>query len=611
MPRICRHTHPALAAGLTAAMLAALPAELGFAGTVLEPSMQSFHIQRGKSGNGRAVGQVQVYDDTGTAIAGFGSASLITTAEGDGLWMLTAAHVIDGASFFQIGFGDFIDNTDPEFLFSPSTFGNVVQPVAWYLPDTYNGNVVSAEDIALVRLEANPGVDLKRLGLRSDNSDLVGSVVDIYGYGSTGTGATGQQELDGRKRAGRNVVESIDGPDDAIAIIDFDVATIDPLNNGGWEARYLLQNYTPEELAANPFLDPRPDRNDKRIPFEYMIAQGDSGGPWVTSDDIVAVNSFGRIPFGFLDDAGAVLVEPWIPWIEAVVADVENGGNTSTVIVDGVAVVAGSQGFAVGPSATEEADPGTGGTGIANSQYYSELLRQYYEEGESSLLLQEKAELVGAVNRGESVFANLSTAAQRLGLASDATVTEVLTEIDDTLQADFGEELERFVRTPNPNLTVEDVQALAIALGNGDITVAEFEDAAYVWADNTDPNGLFLGLAAPSSVPIDPNDPPLPDELPIGALPVYEEGTVFIHGDANGDGVVDLLDFDILAFNFGDDFAAYDTGDFTGDFNVDLLDFDILAFNFGQTASAPIPEPASLAVLAALAGLGVARRRRA
>jgi hypothetical protein len=54
-------------------------------------------------------------------------------------------------------------------------------------------------------------------------------------------------------------------------------------------------------------------------------------------------------------------------------------------------------------------------------------------------------------------------------------------------------------------------------------------------------------------------------------------------GDANRDRSVNLLDFNILAQNFGQSPRTFSQGDFNYDGTVDLLDFNILANKFGQS----------------------------
>jgi hypothetical protein len=90
-------------------------------------------------------------------------------------------------------------------------------------------------------------------------------------------------------------------------------------------------------------------------------------------------------------------------------------------------------------------------------------------------------------------------------------------------------------------------------------------------------------------------------------------------GDANLDGVVNALDFNALAANFGQSNATWVHGDFDYNTVVNSIDFDLLAFDFNQSLLDPpspgsglgslIPEPAS-ALLLALPLLMRVRNRR-
>ncbi|MEM7683084.1 MAG: hypothetical protein AAF288_14110 [Planctomycetota bacterium] len=83
-------------------------------------------------------------------------------------------------------------------------------------------------------------------------------------------------------------------------------------------------------------------------------------------------------------------------------------------------------------------------------------------------------------------------------------------------------------------------------------------------------------------------------------------------GDANHDGAVDLLDFDILAGNFGQP-GVWEDAEFSRNGVVDLLDFDAVAQYFGFVApggppATAVPTPGVAALLAP--GFALAHRRR-
>ena len=83
-----------------------------------------------------------------------------------------------------------------------------------------------------------------------------------------------------------------------------------------------------------------------------------------------------------------------------------------------------------------------------------------------------------------------------------------------------------------------------------------------------------------------------------------------IPGDANGDGNVDVQDFNVWNSNkfiMGTDWLS---GDFNGDGNTDILDFNLWNANKFTSASTPaVPEPSSVALLL-IGMLGLLRRKR-
>ncbi len=70
-----------------------------------------------------------------------------------------------------------------------------------------------------------------------------------------------------------------------------------------------------------------------------------------------------------------------------------------------------------------------------------------------------------------------------------------------------------------------------------------------------------------------------PSGVPLAANHVFNFS--FLNGDANHDGRVNLLDFNILAANFGQSPRNFSQGDFNYDTIVNLSDFNILASRFG------------------------------
>src|SRR5207237_8868050 len=87
-----------------------------------------------------------------------------------------------------------------------------------------------------------------------------------------------------------------------------------------------------------------------------------------------------------------------------------------------------------------------------------------------------------------------------------------------------------------------------------------------------------------------------------------------IPGDANFNGTVDTVDFNLLVTNFSQGGKGWGDGDFSFDTIVDTVDFNQLAANFSRSAPADtgglLPEPAGLLAIAMMITLSLLRRQR-
>jgi len=165
----------------------------------------------------------------------------------------------------------------------------------------------------------------------------------------------------------------------------------------------------------------------------------------------------------------------------------------------------------------------------------------------------------------------------------------------------------------------------------GDLLVANFGDGTIAAYDvETGAAKGYLNDSAGNPISIDGlwgisfgNGVSLGDanSLYFTAGPAGEQDGIFgkltlttIPGDADGDGTVNTLDFNVLAGQFGQNLSGFQNGDFDGDAVVGSIDFNLLIANFGRSQSSlgvVVPEPTSFGMLLAGAGaLGMLRRRR-
>ena len=181
-------------------------------------------------------------------------------------WLLTAAHVLAGAETPVA-----IQDGDKKFTLGPV-----------FVHQDFEEETIGFHDIAL--LYSPEDFDLEFYTPLYTEKEEVGKPVTIAGYGFYGTFHTGGKQVDNNKRAGHN---KIDSSERAV-------------------------------LLCSPSVT-------NRMPLEFMIASGDSGGGLFIGNELAGINSFlmatDKTPDGsYGDDAAFTRVSLYADWVESQIA---------------------------------------------------------------------------------------------------------------------------------------------------------------------------------------------------------------------------------------------------------------------------------------------------
>jgi len=247
-----------------------------------------------------------------------GSGSLLSS----GMHILTAGHVVF----------DFIGSPIPAqnilVQFETENGFEMYQVTQNYVHPSYTGNYTSEVDLAVLTLERLAPEKAERYDLYR-GSDELGTVVNLVGYGSSGTGWTGNVLGPGTRRSGYNRFEALG------TIFD---STYNP-NTLVWD----FDSGLPQNDAFGYYFGMH--NLGLGAALESSIAGGDSGGPSFIDGRIAGVHSYGGPMFpnspvdavlgvngSFGEFAVDVRVSAYTDWIDSIM--VTGAAGTSEYLVN-------------------------------------------------------------------------------------------------------------------------------------------------------------------------------------------------------------------------------------------------------------------------------------
>jgi hypothetical protein len=283
-------------------------ASSSLAGTVRDDRSDSLYLNLGSLYP--SVGQILGADATSS----FAASAVLVSQD----WALTAAHVTSGATSLSFNVG-----------------GNNYAGSGWVTNPNWTGSLSNGYDLGLIHL--NSSVTNVAPALRYTGSSENGKTATYVGYGTTGTGLTGWQNVSSfsqlEKRGEQNVIDYL--PNARILESDFDnPATKFQKRDNSMGSR------TPLDL-------------------EGLIAPGDSGGGVFINvsgvNYLAGINSFlsawdGKVNADYGDISGAIRVSAFNSWIDSVI-----NGPAPTNLATSLAADANAVAFTTGSTVPEPA----------------------------------------------------------------------------------------------------------------------------------------------------------------------------------------------------------------------------------------------------------------
>lgn len=248
-------------------LLLAIPNFFVFAGTRDPNTPDNKYVEFGQQfPNVKLIRAITTtYDDKGEEKKEFQYGSVVVIKPH---WIITAAHVVHNTE-------------EPIVLTADKKF-----PLSkLIIHGDFKHNNIGYDDLALAY--SPESFELEFYPELYTDQDELGKSVTIAGYGLHGTFITGAQEGDGQKRAGHN---KIDGTESAVLIC-------------------------------------KPSRENK-LPLEFIITPGDSGGGLFIGNKLAGINSFlmavDKKPDGTYGDEGAhTRISLYADWINSTIQDYE------------------------------------------------------------------------------------------------------------------------------------------------------------------------------------------------------------------------------------------------------------------------------------------------